>query len=330
MGRRWFAFSILAWTAVLFAASLAQAQQPPEMIVYNAKIVTVDDRSFSSTLGTIAQAMHIKDGKVLHVGTNQQIRAMAGPNTKLVDLKGRTVLPGFILTHEHPWDWGPVTPAIMKKVLTDDLVVTRFMEGSPEDNLKAFPGVLADAVSKAKPGQWIYIVLGLGRNYEYSPAGNGGYGRGGLDPKAGNILDGKHLTTEQVNALAPHNPVLVRDVFVSTVMNQQAIDESIKIFPDPGANPLAPGGDSPQYAGSPARMPMRWMLQDVVLASHYSELVQMQRLSLEWWAGYGMTAYASNAYSPSNLRVFRDLDSKGQMPIRNMWTWNWRPLNCWM
>jgi hypothetical protein len=67
------------------------------------------------------------------------------------------------------------------------------------------------------------------------------------------------------------------------------------------------------------------MMQDVMLKDFYPELVEIQRLGLEWWAGYGMTAYASNAYAPTNLKVWRELDSKGQMAIRNMWTWNWNP-----
>src|SRR3990172_9335687 len=156
--------------ALLIASMPAAAQQ--EMVFVNGKIVTVDNAEFNSTLGTIAQAMHVKDGKILHIGTNDQIRPMAGTGVKVVDLKGRTVLPGFILTHEHPWDWTPVSPPIIKHVLTADIVRTRTLEGSPTENLKNFPGVLAEAVSKAKPGQWIYIVFTFGRNYEYSMGGN--------------------------------------------------------------------------------------------------------------------------------------------------------------
>ncbi|MBI4463341.1 MAG: hypothetical protein HY647_01435, partial [Acidobacteria bacterium] len=89
---------------VLLACFSLQAQQPPsETVFINGKIVTVDDDSFTSRLGTIAQAMHVKDGKILHLGTNDQIRPMAGPTVKVIDLKGRTVVPGFILTHEHPY-----------------------------------------------------------------------------------------------------------------------------------------------------------------------------------------------------------------------------------
>ncbi len=40
--------------------------------------------------------MAIRDKKVLAVGSNSDIRALAGPDTKIIDLKGRTVVPGFI------------------------------------------------------------------------------------------------------------------------------------------------------------------------------------------------------------------------------------------
>ena len=297
------------------------AQQPREMIVYNGKIVTVDDHSFTSQLGTIAQGMHVKDGKILHVGTNAQIRAMAGPSTKQIDLKGRTVVPGFVLTHEHPWDWNPVEPWVVKKVLTDDIIVTRFLQGSPEENLKAFPGVLTEAVSKAKPGKWIYIVFTLGKNYEWSTSGNGGFGRWGMDPKVFNVLDGKRITKEQLDAAAPDNPVVLRDVFTSMVLNQKAVDEGRKVFTQPDVNPIS-GGEQASSLGDPSTF--RWFIGDVMLRNYHAQLVEMMRLGLEWWAGYGLTAFSSNAYTPSNLAVYGELDRKDEMPIRTMWSWNWR------
>ncbi len=144
--------AVLVWALGLLGRNVLQAQPAADMIFHNGKIVTVDDHGFNSQLGAIAQAMHVQDGKIAQLGANAEILALAGPDTKVVDLKGRMVLPGFILTHEHPWDWNAVEPAVVKRVLTDDVVVTRFLEGSPEENLKAFPGVLAEAVEKAKPG----------------------------------------------------------------------------------------------------------------------------------------------------------------------------------
>lgn len=311
------AFSLLA----VCGGQRLLAQQAPEMILYNGKIITVDDHSFTSRLGTTAQALHVKDGKILHVGSNAQIRAMAGPNTKVLDLKGRTVIPGFILTHEHPWDWNPVEPWPVKKVLNDDTVIARFMDGSPEENLKAFPGVLAEAVQKAKPGQWIYIVCTVGRHYEYSPQGNGGFGRMGMDPKAINIVDGKYITKEQLDKAAPNNPVVLRDTFTSMVINQIAFDESRKVFTEPDVNPLKTS-EQASNLGDPSTF--RWFFGDVVMRNYHPQLQELMRLGLEWWAGYGLTAFSSNAYTPSNLDVYAELDEQGRMPIRTMWSWNWR------
>ena len=80
MRKKVFGFLVSAWALGLLGGSGVRAQQTADMIFYNGKIVTVDDDSFTSRLGTIAKAMHVKDGKVLHLGNNAPIRAMAGPN----------------------------------------------------------------------------------------------------------------------------------------------------------------------------------------------------------------------------------------------------------
>ena len=67
----------------------------PEIIVYNGQVLTVDD-AFST-----AQAFAVRDGKFLAVGTNQYISTLAGPETRKIDLKGRSAVPGFIDTHNH-------------------------------------------------------------------------------------------------------------------------------------------------------------------------------------------------------------------------------------
>ena len=298
MKRRAMGIGVWVWTLVLVSTNGVQAQIAEDMIFHNGKIVTMDDPGFNSQVGTIAQAMHVQAGKIVQLEASAEILNLAGPDTKVMDLKGRMVLPDLILT--------------------DDIVVTRFLEGSPEENLKALPGVLAEAVEKARPGQWIYIVFTLGRKYEYGTRGNGPYGRGGISPEAFNALDGTHITKAQLDALAPNNSVLLRDVFISLMVNQKALDESRKVFPQPDVNRI---NEDTGMSGAGA---MRWFFGDVVMKDHYPKLVELMRLGLEWWAGYGMTTFSSNAYNPANLRVYTDLDRQGQLPVREGWSWNWR------
>src|SRR5678815_4828581 len=75
-----------------FAAPAAD----PDLIVHNGKVVTVDPQ-FS-----IRQAMAVKDGRITAVGTNADILAARTPRTTVIDLDGRTVLPGLIDSHVHP------------------------------------------------------------------------------------------------------------------------------------------------------------------------------------------------------------------------------------
>jgi predicted amidohydrolase YtcJ len=88
--------AILLTTALLLGNNGVHAQgDAPDMVIHNAKIVTVDEK-FS-----IAEAAAIKDGRFIVVGTNQQVLNSAGRDTQTVDMQGRTVLPGFNDTHLH-------------------------------------------------------------------------------------------------------------------------------------------------------------------------------------------------------------------------------------
>ena len=88
--------------------AIAQGEIPdilvkyPDLIVHTAKIITVDDHEYNSNPGTIAEAMAVRDVKVLLLGSDRDILALRGPDTKVMDLHGRTVLPGFVNNHHHP------------------------------------------------------------------------------------------------------------------------------------------------------------------------------------------------------------------------------------
>ncbi len=73
----------------------------PDTILFNGKIVTVDGK-FS-----IAEAVAIRGDKFVAVGGNNEVRRLAGANTRSVDLKGRTVLPGLMDGHLHNAGGGP-------------------------------------------------------------------------------------------------------------------------------------------------------------------------------------------------------------------------------
>ena len=87
--------AVVAVSFVLAGFATAGAQQQADVVLSNGKIITVDDRF------TIAQAVAIKGDRIVAVGANQDILRFAGPGTKRIDLRGRSVTPGLIDNHMH-------------------------------------------------------------------------------------------------------------------------------------------------------------------------------------------------------------------------------------
>jgi predicted amidohydrolase YtcJ len=86
----------LLWlVTIALVSSLLLGAETADVIYCNGKIITVDARD------RILQAVAIKNGKILQLGNNQQIRTLAGPGCRIVDLKGRAVTPGLIDSHYH-------------------------------------------------------------------------------------------------------------------------------------------------------------------------------------------------------------------------------------
>jgi len=86
--------------AIVFIVSLIAATtvaaQPADVIVHNAKLLTVNAK-FST-----AEAIATRDDRIVAVGTSAAVLQLRGPNTRVIDAKGMTVMPGLMDSHTHP------------------------------------------------------------------------------------------------------------------------------------------------------------------------------------------------------------------------------------
>lgn len=313
MRARWFLTALLCAGA---AASIVRAQQTPDTILYNGKIVTMNNHEVNGNIGTIAQAIAIRDGKILAVGTNADVRRLADAKTKSLDLKGRTVTPGFGATHDHPQDWNLLNPTIVPKVITDDQHIERFFNVPAKEALEKFPRTLDEAVHKAKPGQWIRISLLYGREYRY--------GDGII------ALFGRQINKEMLDLVAPNNPVIIRAGFTGTLMNQKALDEVKKFYGDQWSKfVFTPLDDLPGMGVTQASMQKngicgvcyRQVEQDVIFKP--AELREIYRLGLSWNAPMGVTLSQSSFYTSGAIAAYDYLNRRGELPVRISWGWYW-------
>ena len=92
--------SFLLAGLVLGVGGVARAALPPQLILFHGRVLTVDARD------SIAEAVAIRDGKIVAVGTDQDILRLADAATRRIDLHGRTATPGLIDSHAHIADAG--------------------------------------------------------------------------------------------------------------------------------------------------------------------------------------------------------------------------------
>src|SRR5438093_5126542 len=147
----------------------------PDTVFINGKIHTMDDEN------TVVSAVSIRDGRFAEVG--HASRGRHGPNTKVIDLRGRSVVPGIIDNHNH-------------------IVLMGNRPGyhTPLENASSMPEVQEMVAARAKavpPEAWITTIGGFHRN-QFSPPGQ--------SPRLPTLLE--------LDAAAPRNPVYISESFM--------------------------------------------------------------------------------------------------------------------
>jgi predicted amidohydrolase YtcJ len=155
--------------AILLCLAAPVWAQVPDTVLLNGKVVTVDARS------TIQEAIAVRDGRVTALGTSAEIRKLAGPATRVIDLRGRTVIPGLIDSHLHA----------IRAALSFSTEVNWIGARSLEEAL----GRIRAASRTMKPGSWLIVAGGWNvQQFE----------------------ENRRPTQAELTAVAPNNPVYVQ------------------------------------------------------------------------------------------------------------------------
>jgi predicted amidohydrolase YtcJ len=180
-----FAWLLLFGGVVGLSLSLQAQQTPADLILTNGKIITVND-TFQ-----IAQAVAVRGSRIVAVGSNADITRLAGPNTQRIDLRGKSMVPGFIDNHAHFQEEG----AYWTMELRFDGMDTR---------KKVLDAIAAKA--KATPnGGWVYNL-------------------GGWSPDQFSD-DKREFTREELDKVAPNNPVFLQFTRWAQYLNSKAIEQ---------------------------------------------------------------------------------------------------------
>jgi len=277
-----FAFAILVF---LFSVPAPAQTIPPEVlaypdiILYNGSVITVDEK-FS-----IAQAIALRGNKIFKVGANDAILRFAGPNTRKIDLKGRSVIPGLIDSHSHAQAtatdrYGQDLAEIPGKFARMRISEAKNWASGKED--------IRSVVKKAKPGEWV----------------------------VGSILRGTFLTqmtTKELDEVSPLNPIVVYERPSVGVGNSLAIKEIVNLY---GADVDGLLKDDKGKPTGHVRKPLVGLLAyEVFPGLPEKVLAGIYRQRLMDYPAVGITAI-STSVEANAFSAFNYLDQHEGMPIR--------------
>jgi predicted amidohydrolase YtcJ len=142
------ALVLAAQVSVAFAQDIAPSEliAYPNLVLFNGKVLTVD-RQF-----TIAEAVALRDGKILAVGSNADIRQLIGPNTRAIDLAGKSVVPGFI---DSDGDNAFAGGDLYKDTMVNGKVGQKVRGESVAEMLRQVAGL----VKEAAPGSPVFVRM---------------------------------------------------------------------------------------------------------------------------------------------------------------------------
>jgi len=259
----------------------SQHSDVADLALLNGKIVTVD------TDESIAEAVAVKFGRILAVGTADEIEGLIGHNTRTIDLQGRTAIPGLIDSHCH------ITGTAMSMVGVLDL-----SEEAGVRSIADIQGRIAEKAATAGRGEWIVGV----REDDYK------------------LAEKRHPTRWELDKASPENPVVISTVgghfsianskaFELAQVTGETPDPVGGMFDrDPETGALTGGLHETARAVITRAMPPRHELTG-------QEAAAVVKMMLEENAGAGLTCIYDNAGS-RQLRAVLELKEKGELPIR--------------
>lgn len=261
------------WLSI-FCSLTVFSQVNADLVLLNGKIWTVNDRQPE------AEAVAILGHRIIAVGASKDLRKLIGPQTRVIDLQGRRVVPGFNDAHVHFFNGGAGLASVQLRDAK-----------TPQE----FANRIASFATKIPQGRW--VLEGNWDHENWSPAA---------------------LPTRQlIDALTPNNPVFVQRLDGHMAL---ANSVALKLAGITRATPDPPGGMIVRdEAGEPTGVLKDAAMNavyKVVPEPTAEEIAEAVKAALRYAAENGVTSVQDMSASPDVLSVYQQLLARDELTVR--------------
>ena len=255
------------------------AQKPcmADLALINGKIITVDE-NFS-----IVEAVSIKNGRIQHVGSTEEVKALTGPETKVVDLKGKTLMPGLYDSHIHVTGTG--SALMMINCRTPPMY-------SIEDMKKA----VAEKVKESKSGEWI-----LGRGWDQAK-----------------LAEHRNPSRYDLDEVSPDNPVvLTRTCGHLLVANSLALEIGgiSKDTPDPVGGKIV-RDENGEPTGMLEEAPAMNLVREHIPPDGIPKYMEQIKTAYQAFNEAGITSVIDPGTTEDQMIAYQLLREQGDVTVR--------------
>ncbi len=274
---------LCVWTVGFLPGATAQNQVPSipaDTIYFGGPVLTMNDQQ------PTAQAVTVRGGRIISVGTKTNLLKQKGPRTKLVDLKGKTLLPGFIDAHSHVSTVG--LQAISANLLPPP--------DGPNSSIAALQDTLRDFRKESPNPRKFGLLLGFG--YDDSQ-----------------LKEQRHPTRDDLDAVATDLPiVLMHQSGHLGALNSKALElagyTAATKDPEGGVIRRRPGSDEPN--GVLEEAAFFTALMKLMPRMSEDEAIGMMEAGQELYLRYGYTTIQDGRSSPEQVLLSQVAASRGR------------------
>ncbi|GAA4348970.1 amidohydrolase [Variovorax defluvii] len=268
----------------MFAGCAHDVASNPDVVYLNGKIITAD-KDFS-----IAQAVAIRNGQFVAVGTNDAVRRLAAAQTPVVDLQGRTVVPGLLDSHTHMDGAGTVetTAQVIKAntVAQAQSIIAEFIRAK-----------------KIPAGQWV-------QTSRWHPPSQ--------------LKEQRYLTRQELDAVAPDHPVYVQTVGHFAMANSKALAAAgiTKQTPDPVGGRIHRDAD-----GEPTGVlesAATALVEKIIPPPSFEQRVTQNIAAQRVYNRSGITSTVVAGLDEEQIRAYFTVAERGQSTVRAGMFWRFQ------